>query len=333
MNYFELHLGDMAKATAHLSILEDGCLQRLLRRYYDEEAPLPADVRTVQRLIGARSKEEREATLLILDEHFELLDDGWHNARCDAEIAAFRAKQADRQDARESAKTRQRRARERRKELFAQLKSHGLVPPWTTVTADLEAMLSRVTGASGHGVVTATQTPDTNLQSPGSKEEGSRVASPAIAREPETDPVEANGHEPTKAGKITRAMRAKGLASCNPGDPRLLELIAQGATLAEFEGAAEEAVARKKGFAYALAMLEGRRKEAAEIALAPAAPAADPKAWSLSKPGVFRMAAGLGVPEWDEVDAYNGRCPPWPRYVASVVEAWEKAGRPVAVVS
>jgi len=174
VNYFELHIGDLTEATAHLTMLEDGAYGRLLRKYYATEKPLPADIKTVQRLVGARSDEERVAVEVVLDEFFTLQSDGWHQERCDAEIAVFHEKQQGREDKREGAKERQRRARERRASLFETLRGHGVVPPWSTTTAELETQLSRVTGGdASQGVTqpvtrddTATQTPDTRLQTP-----------------------------------------------------------------------------------------------------------------------------------------------------------------------
>ncbi len=93
MNYYEHHIGDYAEATAHLSFVEDAAYSRLIRKYYALEGPLPADLRAVQRLICARSEEEREAVQIVLNEFFTLADDGYHNARCDEEIARYREKQ------------------------------------------------------------------------------------------------------------------------------------------------------------------------------------------------------------------------------------------------
>lgn len=94
MNYYEHHLGDYAEATAHLSFVEDAAYSRMIRKYYAQEKPLPADPKVVQRLIGARTKEEREAVDTVLGEFFVLEIDGHHNARCDAEIARYQDKQA-----------------------------------------------------------------------------------------------------------------------------------------------------------------------------------------------------------------------------------------------
>ena len=174
MNYFELHIGDLTEATAHLSMVEDGAYGRLMRKYYATEKPLPAAVEQVQRLIGPRGEDERDAVLTVLREFFELRDDGWHQNRCDAEIENFHAKQVGKAGKRENAKERQRRARERRAELFSLLRGHDVVPPWTTTSAELEATLSRVTGERLSQPVTppvtrddtATQTPDTRHQTP-----------------------------------------------------------------------------------------------------------------------------------------------------------------------
>lgn len=93
MNYYEHHIGDYVAATAHLSLLEDGVLSRLLRIYYKEELPLPVDIKAVQRLVCARQDDERAAVQVVLEEFFTLKDDGWHNDRCDEEINRFREKQ------------------------------------------------------------------------------------------------------------------------------------------------------------------------------------------------------------------------------------------------
>jgi hypothetical protein len=77
------------------------------------------------------------------------------------------------------------------------------------------------------------------------------------------------GHEPTKAGSICRAMRQAGMPQTNPGDPRLLALIEQGATEAEFVGIAAEAVEKRKGWGWVLAVLPARRADAAALELAP----------------------------------------------------------------
>ena len=91
MNYYERHIGDYLKDTAHLSLLEHGVYGRLLDVYYTREAPIP--VEQGERLIGARAKDERAALAAVLDEFFTATNGLLHHSRCDREIARFQDKQ------------------------------------------------------------------------------------------------------------------------------------------------------------------------------------------------------------------------------------------------
>lgn len=92
MNYFQMHIGDYAASTLHLSLIEDAIYMRLLRRYYLDEKPLPPDIKQVARIAGARSDNEVSAVEVILLEFFYLCDEGWRNKRADEEIAIYREK-------------------------------------------------------------------------------------------------------------------------------------------------------------------------------------------------------------------------------------------------
>lgn len=89
MNYYERHLGDYAKDTAHLTMLEHGAYNLLLDRYYDKERGIPTD--QIYRVTRARSKEERAAVDSVLHEFFELDGDVWINSRCDKEVIKAQA--------------------------------------------------------------------------------------------------------------------------------------------------------------------------------------------------------------------------------------------------
>jgi hypothetical protein len=56
-------------------------------------------------------------------------------------------------------------------------------------------------------------------------------------------------------------MRSMGMASVNPGDPRLRELLDAGVDVEAIAMAAAQAVARHKGFAYALAIAKGEYEQ------------------------------------------------------------------------
>lgn len=146
---------------------------------------------------------------------------------------------------------------------------------------------------------------------PNTENTGRAATSTVVARasEPETE-----GHTPTSAGLICRAMKSQGLAAVNPGDPRLLALIAQGATVAEFEGLTAEAVEKRKGFAWVLAVLAARRADVAELRLAPSAEEATP--WHEGgRKAIEGKAATLGIGPWDEVQEQ------WHQYRARVFKA------------
>lgn len=178
MNYFEHHIGDYAEATAHLTFVEDAAYSRMIRKYYATEKPLPADVKAVQRLVGARTKEEREAVATVLEEFFILADDGWHNARCDAEIARFRDGEPEREAKKANEDNRLKRHREERARLFKVLTDNGLHAPWNIAMAELRAMVKALPDTGVDTPVpplpatapatpaTATQTPDTNTHTP-----------------------------------------------------------------------------------------------------------------------------------------------------------------------
>jgi hypothetical protein len=72
LNYYERHIGDYLKDTAHLSLLEHGVYGRLLDVYYTRECGIEDG--TAARLVGARSKEERSALESVLNEFFAYLN-------------------------------------------------------------------------------------------------------------------------------------------------------------------------------------------------------------------------------------------------------------------
>ena len=87
MNYYPFHIGDFESATIHLSWDEDMAYRRLLDAYYKLEGPLPGNVAAVYRLVRATDKRQRAAVDTVLAEFFIKSADGYHNERCDEEIA------------------------------------------------------------------------------------------------------------------------------------------------------------------------------------------------------------------------------------------------------
>ena len=94
MNYFEFHLGDYSAATSHLSWDEDMAYERLIRAYYHHEKPIPLEISAACRLARATTPAQRKAVEIVLNEFFVQAADGWHQKRCDKEIARYMDKQS-----------------------------------------------------------------------------------------------------------------------------------------------------------------------------------------------------------------------------------------------
>lgn len=90
MNYYERHLGDYARDTGHLSLLEHGVYNLLLDRYYSTEQGIAED--QAYRVARAKSKDERAAVDAVLAEFFRLEDGMWRNNRADEEIIKAQSK-------------------------------------------------------------------------------------------------------------------------------------------------------------------------------------------------------------------------------------------------
>jgi uncharacterized protein YdaU (DUF1376 family) len=90
MHYYQFNIGDYASHTRHLSIIEDIAYRRLLDSYYLHEHPLNSGLASVARLIGMREYEDE--VLAVLNEFFELTENGWISSRADKEIAHYHSK-------------------------------------------------------------------------------------------------------------------------------------------------------------------------------------------------------------------------------------------------
>ncbi len=158
MNYFEHHIGDYDKNTAHLSACEDGIYCRLIRRYYDKEVPLIADIKELQRLVRARTKEEKNAVVTILSEFFFLESDGYHHKTCDEVIAAFVEGEPERELKKANEDNRVKRHREERAKLFKALTDAGQHAPWNIGIADLRELVKKLPATNSDTPETVTDT-------------------------------------------------------------------------------------------------------------------------------------------------------------------------------
>jgi uncharacterized protein YdaU (DUF1376 family) len=254
MNYYERHLGDYARDTSHLSMLEHGAFTLLLDRYYSSEAPIPAA--QAHRLARARTKEEQKAVDVVLEEFFKLSGDVWVNTRVEAEIA----KKETKTKAAQANGVRGGRPKNVAvgSEKITQEKPTGFPLGSENITQEKPTGFplgsENITHEKAHQTpVTSNQTPDPLTPQPGGTVVG-------------VDGPEIRGQQtPSPQALATIAMRKAGMADANPSHPELIALVKAGVPADIFAAAAEEAVRRGKPFAYAIGVVKRQVADAAEI--------------------------------------------------------------------
>ena len=85
MHFFNFHIGDWSKATAHLTHQETAIYLSLICYYYDQELPIPLQVDPVIRKL--RLQKNKAIVVALLGEFFKKTQDGWRHERCDSELA------------------------------------------------------------------------------------------------------------------------------------------------------------------------------------------------------------------------------------------------------
>jgi len=92
VNYYKHHIGDYAKKTAHLSVLEHGAYLLMLQAYYGSEHPLPIGD-ALYRIVRAQSKAERAAVDSVTAQFWTKTETGLVNGRAfdEMEIATQQA--------------------------------------------------------------------------------------------------------------------------------------------------------------------------------------------------------------------------------------------------
>lgn len=90
MHKYFRSIGDYAKDTRHLTLLEHGAYTLLLDLAYTTEKPLPADLTSLFRLCCARTKAEQDAVETVVKEFFQQCPEGgWIQNRVKRELAQY----------------------------------------------------------------------------------------------------------------------------------------------------------------------------------------------------------------------------------------------------
>jgi uncharacterized protein YdaU (DUF1376 family) len=90
MNYFEWHISDYQRKTAHLSLAEHGAYSLMLQANYASERPLPGDKKVLYRLLRAESKQEKAAIDSVMRQFWDNTPEGLVNRRAATAIEEYR---------------------------------------------------------------------------------------------------------------------------------------------------------------------------------------------------------------------------------------------------
>ena len=94
MDWYKRYIGDYARDTAHLRMLQHGAYQLLMDHYYATERPLTLNLDDLYHTMRAAKKEEQAAINVALDQFFTKTEEGYRNKRIDSEIEKYRKRQA-----------------------------------------------------------------------------------------------------------------------------------------------------------------------------------------------------------------------------------------------
>lgn len=144
MHFYPFNVGDYASHTRYLSPLQDIVYRRLMDNYYTDETPPAGDFAAIAQSIGM--PENIAEVEYILNRYFKQDGEVWRQKRIDNILAEYKQKQAANDEKKKNEAERQRKHREKRSSLFAELSEKGIYPEWNTPTKELVTMLSRVTG-------------------------------------------------------------------------------------------------------------------------------------------------------------------------------------------
>jgi uncharacterized protein YdaU (DUF1376 family) len=90
MHYYQFNIGDYAKSTKHLTLLEDLAYRRLLDIYYDTEKPLNSNVKQLARIAGM--SEYIDEITNVLADFFTETEEGFTQKKAACEIDSYQAK-------------------------------------------------------------------------------------------------------------------------------------------------------------------------------------------------------------------------------------------------
>lgn len=256
MNFWNRHIGDIIRDTVSLTMLEDGAYNRLLDQYYQTERPLPLDRKMIYRLARATSAAERKACDFVMESFFQQAEDGYHQKRCDIEIATYQEKQ---RKAQASANARWSKSEgnanasfgaddeensEEKSSSSKLVRKVGERIPGSTNADDVKNAQTLYLQETGYANASSSHdASDMRTHSEGNAHQAPVASnqSPVLKPSGETAPVEQPRARPAE---ISGAMRKHGIEA-QPADPRIIAASEAGYSIETIDAACSEAKASK----------------------------------------------------------------------------------------
>ncbi len=147
MHHYKRNIGDYYRKAGRLNILQHGVYNLLIDTCYDREK-FPTSIDEAVDWVWAETEDEIKAVEFVLKKFFTLIDGVYVQNHIQEDLENYWA-YGDNDDnsevAKEGNRERQKRFREERQQIFAQLKECGITPAFNAKMADLRALLNSVT--------------------------------------------------------------------------------------------------------------------------------------------------------------------------------------------
>jgi uncharacterized protein YdaU (DUF1376 family) len=265
MRSYMHHLGDWSSHTDGLSLIEYAIYHKLVAVYYVNERALPGSIELLIRAVHAYTRLERLAVHSVVAQFFTLEADGlFHQKRCDEELvrhAQFvnsqKAKIAKRWEGHNGKKALA------ESQLLMDSARRQLLPKQapSLQARQLLQETEQLTLTPRSPAQLGTESSDTNGNTDGIPAELPGLYRPIAYKNKEKTQTPVIGETGETARRAAGVCLEKGF-KVDPGNPRLLALVADGATPAHFAEAAGIAAAAGKPFAFLAGIVANQLSDA-----------------------------------------------------------------------
>jgi uncharacterized protein YdaU (DUF1376 family) len=281
VKYWARWIEKIRKRTATLSMAQMGAYDRLLDHYYETEQPVPADLDGCCRICGATSLQDRRDVKAVLARFFVLDGDCYTHQKVEEEIAWAQPRiEAARRNGAKGGRPKGSKTTRPAPEIGAQKNPLGFQwEPDENPDRNTHNPIPRTTpiGEPRKCEPRAPMPASVSAQAPAHTREP-EAGPPGEDPPPDESPgwrgFDGDDDEPLPAATPYGAMclqirRRTGFMAVASGHQTFRALVDQGADAEEFCEAARQAVKNGKGWPWVLATVQGRRRDAAAMKLAP----------------------------------------------------------------